>query len=134
MSRALMSYFWISLGGALGTAARFWFSGVVGRSFGETFPWGTILVNVSGALIIGFFSTITDPGGRLFVSPVGRQFFMIGICGGYTTFSSFSLQTLKLLQERQLFYAGMNVVASVVLCLVAVWLGHLLAQLFNGRV
>jgi CrcB protein len=128
-----MSYFWVSLGGALGTAARFWLSAVIGRHFGETFPWGTLLVNVSGSLVIGFFSTLTDPGGRLFVGPAGRQFFMIGICGGYTTFSSFSLQTLKLLQERELFHAGMNIIGSVLLCLLAVWLGHVLAQLFNGR-
>src|SRR3954452_7081048 len=128
-----MSYLWVSLGGALGTAARLWFSGLVGRHFGETFPWGTLFVNVSGSLIIGFFSTITDPGGRMFVGPSGRQFFMFGICGGYTTFFTFCLQMLKLLQEGELAHAEINIIGSVLLCLVAVWIGHALVLAFNGR-
>jgi len=132
-TKSLVTYLWISAGGALGTAARFWLSGAVARYLGETFPWGTLLVNVSGSLAIGFFATLTDPGGRLLISPTGRQFFMIGICGGYTTFSSFSLQTLKLLQEREWLHAGANVAGSVLLCLMAVWLGHILAQMINGR-
>ena len=128
-----MNYLWISLGGALGTTARFWFSGLIARQFGETFPWGTLLVNISGSLAIGFFATLTDPGGRLLISPTGRQFFMIGICGGYTTFSSFSLQTLRLIQEKEWLHAGGNIAASVLLCLAAVWLGHALAEIINGR-
>lgn len=127
----MWNYLCIAAGGALGTVARFWFSGVVARHFGETFPWGTLLVNVSGSLAIGFFATITDPDGRLLVSPTFRQFFMIGICGGYTTFSSFSLQTLNLMRDREWLYAGANVVLSVVLCLIAIWLGHFLAAALN---
>jgi len=127
------NYLWISLGGALGTGARFWFSGLIARHFGESFPWGTLLVNVSGSLAIGFFATLTDPGGRLLVNPTARQVFMIGICGGYTTFSSFSLQTLKLLQEKEWLHAGANIVGSVLLCLLAVWVGHVLAELLNTR-
>ena len=127
----MASYLWISLGGALGTAARFWFSGIVANRFGETFPWGTLLVNVSGSFAIGFFSTLTDPDGRWLVQPSGRQFFMAGICGGYTTFSAFSLQTLKLLQEKEWLHASANVLGSVALCLIAVWLGHILAEAFN---
>ena len=127
----MLSYLWIALGGALGSVARFWFSGFVARQFGETFPWGTLLVNVSGSFAIGFFFTLTSPEGRMF-APVGlRQFFMIGLCGGYTTFSSFSLQTLNLAQESEWLRAGGNIVGSVALCLVAVWLGHLLATLLN---
>jgi CrcB protein len=129
----MRDYFWISLGGALGTAARYWASGAVARSFGETFPWGTLLVNVSGSLAIGLFAALTDPEGRWMVAPSGRQFFMIGICGGYTTFSSFSLQTLRLAQEREWMHAGWNVLGSVVLCLVAVWVGHLLGGWINTR-
>jgi fluoride exporter len=91
-----MLYFWIMLGSALGGAARYWFSGVVSNSIGETFPWGTMLVNISGSFVIGFFATLTGPDGRLLVSTTARQFVMIGLCGGYTTFSSFSLQTLNL--------------------------------------
>src|SRR5207247_5837935 len=89
----MIAYLWIAIGGALGSVARFWFSGFVARQFGETFPWGTILVNVSGSFVIGFFATLASPDGRWLVPAGFRQFFMIGICGGYTTFSSFSLQT-----------------------------------------
>ena len=123
----LANYVWVAFGGALGSVARFWFSGVVARRFGETFPWGTLLVNISGCLVIGFFSTATGPDGRWLVPGSFRTFFMIGICGGYTTFSSFSLQTLNLADDGEWLLAGANVVGSVVLCLAAVWLGHLLA-------
>ena len=127
-----MNYFWIFLGGGLGSIARFGASGLVARWFGETFPWGTLLVNISGCLAIGLFGTLTAPEGRWMVSPTLRQFFMIGICGGYTTFSSFSLQTLSLAEEGEWARAGANVVASVVLCLAAVWVGHLLAVNFSS--
>ena len=120
-------YLWIALGSALGGVARYWLSGLIAHGFGETFPWGTLLVNVSGSLAIGFFATLTDPGGRVMVSSTMRQFFMIGICGGYTTFSSFSLQTLNLARDREWLKAGANSVLSLVLCLVAVWIGHVLA-------
>ena len=123
----MFGYLWIALGGALGSVARFWFSGVVARHFGETFPLGTLVVNVTGSFVIGFFSTLTDPQGRLMVSPSLRQFFTIGVLGGYTTFSSFSLQTLNLARDGEWWHAGLNVFLSVVSCLVAVWLGHVLA-------
>ena len=122
-----MNYVWIAAGGALGSVARFWFSGLVARHIGETFPWGTLLVNVSGSFAIGLFAGLTDPGGRWLVTPSFRQFFMIGICGGYTTFSSFSLQTLNLMRDGEWFYAGANAVLSVFLCVAAVWLGYTLA-------
>ena len=124
----MLAYLWVALGGALGCVARYWCSGAVARHFGETFPWGTILVNVSGCLVIGFFATITGPDGRWLV-PAGfrQQFFMLGVCGGYTTFSSFSLQTLSLLQDGEWLYAGANILISVVACLLAVWVGHLMA-------
>jgi|ERR1043166_710545 CrcB protein len=122
-----MNALWIFLGGGFGSLARWWCSGIVGRCFGETFPLGTLVVNVTGSLAIGFFATMTDPGGRWLVSPSFRTFFMFGICGGYTTFSSFSLQTLNLARDGEWLRAGLNVVLSVVLCLGAVWLGHLLA-------
>src|SRR5271169_6580474 len=112
-------YLWIMLGGALGTGARYWCSGFVARTIGETFPWGTLMINVTGSLIIGLFATLTGPDGRLFVGATARQFVMIGICGGYTTFSSFSLQTLTLAQDGEWLWAGANVVFSVVLCLLA---------------
>jgi len=124
----MLSYLWIALGGALGSVARFWCSGLVARYLGDTFPLGTLFVNVLGSFVIGVFATLTDPEGRWLVAPQFRQFFMIGICGGYTTFSSFSLQTLNLARDGEWFYAGMNAVLSLMLCLVAVWLGHLLAM------
>jgi CrcB protein len=127
-----LAYLWIALGGALGSVARFWLSGVVANRFGETFPWGTLIVNVSGSFVIGLFAGSTGPEGRWLVSPAFRQFFMIGICGGYTTFSSFSLQTLSLIRDREYFHAGGNVLLSVALCLVGVWLGHFIAMLMVG--
>ncbi len=130
----MTSYIWVAGGGALGSVARFWFSGVVARRFGETFPWGTLLVNVSGCFVIGFFATLTGPDGRWIVASSARQFVMIGICGGYTTFSSFSLQTLTLVRDGEWFRAGANVVLSVVLCLISVWLGHLMAANLNAAI
>src|SRR5437763_11446332 len=106
----MLNYLWVALGGALGSIARFWASGLVAGRFGEAFPLGTLVVNVSGSLIIGFFATVTDPEGRWLVAPGFRVFFMYGICGGYPTFSSFSLQTLTLIREREWFHAGANAV------------------------
>ena len=127
----MLSYMWVAIGGALGTTARYWLSGVVARSVGETFPWGTLVINVTGSFVIGFFGALTGPDGRLFVGSTARQFVMIGFCGGYTTFSSFSIQTLSLLRDGEWLRAGANIVLSVVLCLVGVWLGHFLAAGFN---
>jgi CrcB protein len=125
-------YLWIGLGSALGGMARYWCSGVMARLIGETFPWGTLMVNVLGSLIIGFIATVTAPEGRLFVDQTTRQFIMFGILGGYTTFSSFSLQTLALMNDGEWLYAGLNIGASVILCLVAVWVGHIIAEHYNA--
>ncbi len=84
-----------------------------------------------GSFIIGFFATLTGPDGRVFAGSDARQFVMVGLCGGYTTFSSFSLQTLNLARDGQWLYAGANITLSVVLCLFAVWLGHALAVGLN---
>ena len=128
----MLNYAWIALGSALGGIARYWCSGVAARLFGETFPWGTLFVNVTGSFIIGFFATLTGPDGRIFAGSTTRQFVMLGILGGFTTFSSFSLQTLSLAQDSEWLQAGGNIVGSVVLCLLAVWLGHLFAQSINA--
>jgi len=128
----MMIYIWIAIGGALGSVARFWCSGVVARMVGETFPWGTIIVNVSGSFIIGFAATAMGPDGRMFVGTTARQFVMVGLCGGYTTFSSFSLQTLNLLQDGEWVGAMANIGLSVILCLLAVWAGHVLAMSLNA--
>ena len=126
-----MTYLWIALGSAIGGVGRYWCSGLIAERFGETFPWGTILVNVAGSFVIGLVATLTAPDGRLFISSDARAFIMIGICGGYTTFSSFSLQTLALVRDGDWLRAGGNIALSVLLCLVAVWLGHLAAASLN---
>jgi len=128
----MLSYVWVALGGAVGTTARYWLSGVVARSVGETFPWGTLVINVTGSFVIGFFGALTGPDGRVFVGSTARQFVMIGICGGYTTFSSFSLQTLNLMNDGEWFRAGANIGLSVLLCMIAVWVGVVLAGLINA--
>lgn len=122
---------WVALGGALGSVARYWCSGVVANAVGETFPWGTLIVNVLGSLLIGFIATISGTDGRFLIPPEARQFMMVGILGGFTTFSSFSLQTLTLARDGEWLLAGANVIGSVVLCLIAVWVGHMLAVLVN---
>jgi CrcB protein len=128
----MFTYAMVAAGGALGSVARFWFSGLLAQRYGETFPIGTLIVNVTGSFIIGFFAALTGPDGRWLVSPTARTFFMAGICGGYTTFSSFSLQTLNLAREGEWFYAGLNAALSFVLCMLAVWLGHALALAINS--
>jgi fluoride exporter len=128
----MLTYLWIALGGALGSVARFWLSDLAAHRIGGAFPWGTILVNVTGSFLIGVFATATGPEGRWFAASGWRPFFMAGVCGGYTTFSSFSLQTLYLARGGEWILAGANVVLSVVLCLLGVWLGHLLGVWLNG--
>ena len=129
--RLMKDYFWIGLGSALGGVGRYWLSGFIADRYGGAFPFGTLVVNVTGSFLIGLIATLTDPEGRILVSAQAREFLMIGILGGYTTFSSFSLQTLTLVREGQWLHAGANVALSLALCLLAVWLGHALAELFN---
>jgi CrcB protein len=124
-------YLWIALGSALGGVGRYWCSGVIARHIGETFPWGTLTVNVVGSLLIGLLATVSDPDGRLLMSTTLRQFFMIGVFGGFTTFSSFSLQTLNLVRDGQWVPASLYILGSVALCLVGVWLGHGLGIAIN---
>jgi CrcB protein len=124
-------YLAVAAGGALGTVARYFLSGIVATAFGQTFPWGTLIINVTGSFIIGFFGTLTGPDGRILVSGTVRQFVMVGICGGYTTFSSFSLQTLNLANDGEWLHVGANILGSVVLCLIAVWLGAICAAALN---
>jgi len=123
----MVEYLWIALGGALGSVARYALNGVVSMKFGESFPWGTLTVNVAGSFLIGGLGALVIPEGRMSAEARAftTQFLMIGICGGFTTFSSFSLQTLNLVREGEWLYAGGNVLLSVVLCLVATWLGYL---------
>jgi fluoride exporter len=121
----------LAVGGALGTLARYLIS-VAAVPFSHTLPWGTILINVSGSFIIGFFGTLTLSEGRHPLPETARLFIMVGFCGGFTTFSSFSLQTLDLMRHGSLMRALINVVASVVLCVGAVAIGHALAAKLNS--
>jgi fluoride exporter len=125
-------YLWIALGSALGGVARFALSGFVAHQVGETFPWGTLIVNLSGSFVIGFFATLTDPDGRFLVGATARHFVMTGILGGFTTYSSFSLQTLNLAREGDWLRAGANAGGTFVLCFLAVWLGHVGAAALNS--
>ena len=126
-----MNLLLVILGGALGSGLRYLLSGVVAARFGESFPLGTLAVNVIGSVAIGFFATIAGTEGRWLVPPAARVFFMTGVCGGFTTFSSFSLQTLTLAREAEWLYAGLNILGSVALCLIGVWLGHVAAAALN---
>ena len=128
----MTTYLWIALGGALGSMARYASTNLVAGWLGGHFPWGTLVINVLGSFVIGIFGAMTGPGGRLFVSNDLRLFVMVGICGGYTTFSSFSLQTLDLIHDGAIARAGLNVIGSVGLCLLAVWLGYLAAAALNA--
>lgn len=121
----------IAVGGALGTLARYLIS-VAAVPFSHTLPWGTILINVSGSFVIGLLGTLTLSQGRYPLPETARLFIMVGFCGGFTTFSSFSLQTLDLMRHGSLTRALINVAASVVLCVGAVAIGHALAAKLNG--
>jgi CrcB protein len=128
----MLTYLWVAIGGALGSVGRFWLNGLISARFGETFPWGTMLINITGSFVIGFFASLTGTEGRWLVSPAFRTFFMIGICGGYTTFSSFSLQTLNLANEGEWLAGGRAMSCCRSFCVMAgVWLGWLLANNFN---
>jgi CrcB protein len=129
MGRVLM----VGLGGAIGSVARYWLDGAISNYSGGTFPFGILVINVTGSFIIGVFFALFGPEGRWLLHPSVFTFLTVGICGGYTTFSSFSLLTLRLAQERQWLYAGANVLASIVFCLLAVWLGYALGASVNTK-
>ena len=127
----MLNYILVALGSAAGGITRYWASGVVANRIGQSFPWDTLFVNVTGSFVIGFLATMTAPEGRWLIGPYARNLLMIGFCGGYTTFSAFSLQTVNLLQDKEWLYACGNAVLNVVLCLMSVWLGHAFAELMN---
>lgn len=127
----MLNYLWIALGGAIGSVTRFWVSVMLTERFGDKFPWGTLLANISGSFLIGLFATAIGVESRHAASHSLRLFLMVGICGGYTTFSSFSLQTLDLLHKGEWMRAGSNILLSVVLCLAGVWLGHSIGLALN---
>jgi CrcB protein len=122
----MFTYLLVAIGGALGSVGRFWLNNFVAARAGDNFPWGILLINVLGSLAIGIFAAIPA------THDSARKFLMVGICGGFTTFSAFSLQTFELAQRGEWLRAGGNILGSVALCLVAVWLGYLLGAAFNS--
>jgi len=129
----LKTYLVVMAGGALGTGLRMALSGWVASRWGETFPVGTLMVNVTGCFVIGLFAALTGPDGIFLTSSLMRQGVMIGVLGGYTTFSAFGLQTFALMTEGDWLRAGLNAALSLVLCLLAVWAGHALASAFHQQ-
>lgn len=126
-------YLLVAFGSALGGMARLGCTLLAERALGAAFPYGTVLINILGSFLIGFAFTLTDEQtGRFATGPEFRLFFMTGICGGYTTFSSFSLQTLTLLRNDHALAAGANVLLSVAFCLLATWLGQLAGTAISG--
>lgn len=122
----------IMIGSALGGWTRYFVSGAIARRLGETFPWGTMTINVSGAFLIGIFGALATHPGSIFAAPNPWLFAVTGFLGCYTTVSSFSLQTLTLARTGEPMHALGNVVASVGLCLAAVSCGFLLADGLGG--
>ena len=122
------TWFAVAAGGALGSLARFWLAAAMAALTGPRFPWGTLLINVAGSAIIGLVAALTLTPARVAMHPDLRVFLMVGVCGGFTTFSAFSLQTLELLQAGEAWPAAGYVLGSVVLCLAAVWAGWLLGR------
>jgi fluoride exporter len=118
----------VAAGGALGSVARFWLAAAVTALTGPRFPWGTLLINVLGSFVIGLVAALTVVPERIGMHPDLRIFLMVGLCGGFTTFSAFSLQTLELLQAGDAWPAAGYVLGSVLFCLAAVWCGWLLGK------
>ena len=125
------SYIAVVLGSIVGASARFLVSVLFLSQFGDGFPWATLFVNVTGSFAIGFYAALTGPDGRLFVSVRQRLFVMVGICGGYTTFSSFSLETLRLVQSGNVQTAIVYLLVSAITWIASVWIGYALAARLN---
>ena len=126
-----MTYLWVALGGALGSAARYASSTASARWLGAGFPYGTLFVNVAGSFAIGLLAALVAADGRPLLGTDARTFLVVGVLGGFTTFSAFSLETLELARSGALGAAVANVALSLVLCLLGAWLGFAAAGLLN---
>ena len=124
----------VFLGGAIGSVGRYYGANLIMQLSGGTFPFGTMFVNVTGAIVIGFVAGLAAPESPFLINPRVRLFLMTGVCGGYTTFSTFSLETFSLLNDGQWLTASLNAGASVFLCITAVWIGMTAARLLGGGV
>ena len=112
----------IGLAGLAGTLLRYWIAEFVTRRSGETFPWGTLVVNIVGCLLAGAIFSLTE--NRLLISPAFRTVILVGLLGGFTTFSAYGLQTFMLLRDGQIAMATLNVVVSNVVGILMVWVGY----------
>lgn len=128
----MIGYLFVAIGGAVGSISRLALSNLIARHLGDSFPWGTLLVNVSGSLLIGLLAALATLNTRLTGDArlFTTHFMMVGVCGGFTTFSAFSLQTLSLLQTKHYVAAGTNILLSTTLCLIAVAIGYSLGAFF----
>ena len=121
-----MNYLWISLGAIVGASARYFVSGFVARHLSTIFPYGTLIINITGSLILGFFLVYSTE--RALLDPRWRLLVAIGFCGSYTTFSSYAFESFALMEQSQWVMFGLNIVGSNVLCLAAVLAGAALAK------
>jgi CrcB protein len=129
--RALSLYASVGLGSILGGTLRWLASTFIQDHLGSGLPWGTLFVNVVGSFVIGFYAALTGPDGRLSAGSLQRQFVTAGLCGGFTTFSMFSLETVQLVQNGDPHRAAFNVAVSVAGWMIAVWAGYVLATRLN---
>jgi len=124
----MKEYIVIFVGGGLGASARYWLSGLLYEKWGTAFPYGTLAVNILGCLAIGILMSSTEE--RFLASPQLRLFLTIGILGGFTTFSSFSYETIAMVRDGEFFYGSLNVMTSVFSCLIGTWIGIQIGKLF----
>ncbi|MBI4007171.1 MAG: fluoride efflux transporter CrcB [Planctomycetes bacterium] len=123
----MLETLWIGLGGILGSIARFWLSWFVHQFLGTDFPYGTLLVNITGCFYAGFIGTMAEE--RYLFSSHTRMFLLIGVLGSFTTFSSFGYETLELFKEGSFLRASLNVGGNVFFCLSSIWLGSIASRL-----
>ena len=121
-----MAYLWIALGAVVGASARYFLSGFIAKALPSSFPYGTLIINITGSLLLGFFLAWTSE--RVLIDPRWRLLIAIGFCGSYTTFSSYAFETFALVEQGQWLLMGLNIIASNLLCLVSVLAGVTLAR------
>lgn len=124
-------YLAIAVGSAFGAVARHLCSVGLLRLIDSSFPWGTLAVNALGSFLIGLYATLTGPDGRLITKPYIRHLVMVGFCGGFTTFSVFSLETVLLLEQQRFYTAGLNAAISITLCPGLAWSGYRIGARLN---
>jgi len=126
LSNYLSNYLWIALGAVVGASARYFLSTLIARDFASAFPYGTLLINITGSLVLGFFLVFSTD--RVLLDPRWRLLIAVGFCGSYTTFSSYAFESFALMEQGQWLLSGINIVASNALCLAAVLVGAALAR------